>query len=73
MLVQVEWINYHKKTELDRPQLFRITDNIHLEQDTLGEDQLREAAKEKIASQEKLPKENIEIVQCLIVSEKKSG
>ncbi|WP_074736279.1 hypothetical protein [Halobacillus karajensis] len=69
MLVQVEWINYHKKSELDRPQLFKIIENITVEKEYKREGKLRETTQKEIALKCKLPKEDIQIVQCRIIKE----
>ncbi|WP_028782463.1 hypothetical protein [Thalassobacillus devorans] len=72
MLVSVSWINFHKESDLDRPELFRRMDEI--EWDTYAEDSEvnKENLKKKLSSSFKLPVEKIQIIDYDIKHEVKN-
>ncbi|SEA98684.1 hypothetical protein SAMN05421743_11221 [Thalassobacillus cyri] len=72
MLVNVSWINFHKESELDRPELFRRMDEI--EWDTNAEDaEINERnLKKKLSESFKLPVKKIQIIDYDIKHEVKS-
>ncbi|GGC78789.1 hypothetical protein GCM10007216_06600 [Thalassobacillus devorans] len=63
MQIKVMWINFHKASELDRPELFQRMDEIKLENDRKEKKTIEEAAKDKLSEQFNIPAKEIQIIE----------
>ncbi|MBM7554841.1 hypothetical protein [Thalassobacillus pellis] len=68
MLVQVQWINYCKESELDRPELFKRIDDIYLEDTKEEKEIIQEEVKKEISEAFALSLEGIQILECHVLN-----
>ncbi|MFG6117639.1 hypothetical protein [Thalassobacillus sp. B23F22_16] len=69
MQIKVMWINFHKASELDRPELFQRMDEINLENDQKEKKTLEELAKDKLSEQFNIPVKEIQIIEYKVADE----
>ncbi|WP_085507690.1 hypothetical protein [Thalassobacillus devorans] len=72
MLIKVKWINFHKESELDRPEMFQRFDEIELDDNVTDNEALEKVTKEKLSTQFDLPSKKIQIIEFHTYDEAKS-